>query len=518
MNIHKIFILFLLLVGVFSSCQEKEFRIPITLESFADMADVKYRVDADLLSESLRHVVLADTDRETPDIQARRHYLDGGQLVWVTRNGISSKADTLLTYLATVDSIGFSSEKFCYSSLSSDLQRARDLDFDSDKDSRNNINKVYARLEYRLTKAFLRYVEGMRFGFVNPYDAFNRLDVRDSSGVYTSYRSLYDVPTKRPDAKFVSEAFAVMAGNDKAVGTFLAASRPENPLYHVFYKRLHESLSTAERCLVLCNMERSRWRHGNYPQQHKKYVLVNVPSLYLVATDGDEHISMRIALGSLKTKTPLLTSKIKRMDFNPQWIIPKSIIKNSVRHNAGNTAYFDSHDYFIRQRSTGREVDPATVTGDMLMSSDYLVIQRGGEGNSLGRIIFRFDNDYSIYMHDTSNRNVFSHTNRCVSHGCIRVEKPYDLAVFMLADKDESMMKKIDYSMTVKYGRHRTDDDDVNSPINRRMMLRSLKVEPQVPVFITYYTLYPDTNGTLVRYDDIYGFDHVIYQRIQKYM
>ena len=311
MNIHKIFILFLLLVGVFSSCQEKEIRIPITLESFADMADVKYRVDADLLSESLRHVVLADTDRETPDIQARRHYLDGGQLVWITRNGISSKADTLLTYLATVDSIGFSSEKFCYSSLSSDLQRARDLDFDADKDSRNNINKVYARLEYRLTKAFLRYVEGMRFGFVNPYDAFNRLDVRDSSGVYTSYRSLYDVSTKRPDAKFVSEAFAVMAGNDEAVGTFLAASRPENPLYHVFYKRLHESLSAAERRLVLCNMERSRWRHGNYPQQHKKYVLVNVPSLYLIATDGDEHLSMRIALGSLKTKTPLLTSKIK---------------------------------------------------------------------------------------------------------------------------------------------------------------------------------------------------------------
>ena len=118
---------------------------------------------------------------------------------------------------------------------------------------------------------------------------------------------------KRPNtcAKFVSEAFAVMAGNDEAVGTFLAASRPENPLYNVFYKRLHESLSAAERRLVLCNMERSRWCHGNYPQQHKKYVLVNVPSLYLVATDGDEHLSMRIALGSLKTKTPLLTSKIK---------------------------------------------------------------------------------------------------------------------------------------------------------------------------------------------------------------
>ena len=89
MNIYKIFILFLLLVGVFSSCQEKKFRIPITLESFADMADVKYRVDADLLSESLRHVVLADTDRETPDIQTRRHYLNVdslyGSLVMASR-------------------------------------------------------------------------------------------------------------------------------------------------------------------------------------------------------------------------------------------------------------------------------------------------------------------------------------------------------------------------------------------------------------------------------------------------
>lgn len=518
MNIQKIIILFLLLASIFSSCQEKNKYIPITLESFADMADPAYHVDADLLSEGLRHEVMADTDRETPDIQARRHYLDGGPLVWVTLNGVSAKADTLLTYLATVDSIGFSIERFCYSSLRDDLKRARNLDFDPDKHSRNNINKVYARLEYRLTKAFLRYAEGMRFGFVNPYDAFNRLDVRDSSDTYRSYRSLYDVPTKRPDAKFVAEAFRVMSSDGAAVGAFLSASHPENPLYTQFYRRLRQPLSASERRRVLCNMERSRWRHGDYPQLHKKRVVVNIPSLHLVATDGDEHLTMRIGLGSLKTKTPLLTSRIKRMDFNPQWIIPKSIIKTSVRHNAGNTAYFESHDYFIRQRSTGKEVDPANVTADMLMSPDYLVIQRGGDGNSLGRIIFRFDNDYSIYLHDTSNRNVFSRNNRSVSHGCIRVEKPYDLAVFMLADKNEALMKKIEYSMTVKYGRHRTEDDDINNPINRRMMLRSLKVEPQVPVFITYYTLYPDTNGTLIGYDDIYGYDPVIYRRIQKYM
>lgn len=503
---------------VLCSCHEKKERVSVSLDSFAGMVDPAYRVDPDILSEDIHRVVMADSDRETADIHARRHYLDDGNLVWVTRNGVSSKADSLIARIANVDSIGFSRDKFCYSSILRDLRTARSLDFDPKEDSHNNINKVYARLEYNLTKAFLRYSEGMRFGFVNPTDVFNRLDVRDSDSVHVNYRSLYDVPTQRPDKKFVAAAFGAMSKDGTAVAAFLDDSQPENPLYNIFKRRLAEHLSAAERRLVLCNMERSRWRHGDYPQMHKKYVIVNIPSLHLDAVDGDDHMTMRIGLGSLETKTPLLTSRIKRMDFNPQWIIPKSIVKKSVRQHAGSRGYFESRDYFVQQRSTGKEVDPATVSGDMLMSPDYLVIQRGGEGNALGRIIFRFDNNFSIFMHDTSNRDVFARGDRSVSHGCIRVERPYDLAVFMLPDKDEALMEKMKYSMTVKYGRHRTDADDATDPINRKLLIRSQKVDPQVPLFITYYTLYPAANGSLVAYDDIYGFDPVIYNRIKNYL
>ena len=500
------------------SCREERRNVSVSLDSFADMADPAYRIDAGLLNENIRRTALADTDRETPDIHARRHYLGGGGLVWITRGGVSAKADSLLAYIATVDTMGFSREKFCYTALCGDLRRARSLGFEPGADSRNNINKVYARLEYRLTKAFLRYAEGMRFGFVNPYDAFNRLDIRDSDSVRVSYRALYDVPTRRPDRQFVADAFAAMSGDGAAVGSFLAASRPENPLYPVLARRLSQPLAAAERRRVLCNMERARWRHGDYPDRHSKYVVVNIPSLQLAAVDAGQRLVMRIGLGSLATKTPLLTSRVKRMDFNPQWIIPKSIIKKSVRQHAGSRSYFESRDYFVQQRSTGREVDPATVTPNMLMSQDYLVIQRGGEGNALGRIIFRFDNDFSIFMHDTSNRGVFARGDRSVSHGCIRVERPYDLAVFMLADRDERLMARMKYSMTVKYGRHRTGDDDLSNPIDRSMMVRSLAVKPEVPLFITYYTLYPGADGSLVAYDDIYGYDPVIYARIQKYM
>lgn len=517
MNILRLFFPLLLVACLFCSCDEKKVNLCVSLDSFADMADERFRVDEGLIADDIRRVALADSDRETADIHARRHYLGGGRLVWITRYGVSDKADSLVAAIATVDSFGFSPDRFCRSALVSDLRRARNLDFDARKDSRNNINRVYARLEYNLTKAFLRYCEGMRFGFVNPTDVFNRLDVRDSDSVRVSYRTLYDVPTTRPGKQFVAKAFGVMASDASTVAAFLKASQPENPLYRVFLKRLSMPLSAAERRRVLCNLERSRWRHGDYPQNHKKYVIVNIPSLHLDAVDGNSRMTMRIGLGSLETKTPLLTSRVKRMDFNPQWIIPKSIVKKSVRQHAGSRGYFESRDYFIQQRSTGKEVDPAAVTPDMLMSPDYLVIQRGGEGNALGRIIFRFDNDFSIFMHDTSNRSVFARGDRSVSHGCIRVERPYDLAVFMLADKDEQLMAKMKYSMTVKYGRHRTDDDDAANPIDRKMLIRSQAVDPQVPLFITYYTLYPDASGDLIAYDDIYSFDPVIYSRIQKY-
>ena len=110
-------------------------------------------------------------------------------MLWITRDGVSSNADTLLTFIQRVDSFGFSREKFYYSMLKEDLQRVRVLDFDSLESSRNTADKVFARLEYYLTKAFLRYTEGQRFGFMNPFQAFNRLDKRNDDTIHVSYQS-----------------------------------------------------------------------------------------------------------------------------------------------------------------------------------------------------------------------------------------------------------------------------------------------------------------------------------------
>lgn len=489
----------------------------VSLDAFAELRKPYLQIDEDKVSENIRRLAFADRPQMTADRHARTYYLEGGRPMWLSRKGADSRVDSVLKYVAKVDSFGFSREDFCYTTISRDLARVQKLDFDTLPDADNGINRVYARLEYSLTKAFLRYCEGQRFGFTNPYDLFNRLDVRDSDSVHVSYRSLYGVPTKLARSEFLDEAYGAIVSGCEKVGAFMQASYPENPLYPEFCKMLSRTLSAAERRRVFCNIERSRWCHGDYPQLHDKYVLVNVPTQQLEAVEKNDRITMRIALGSMETKTPLLTGRIKRIDFNPQWIIPKSIIKTSVRHHAGDVGYFERHSYFVRERKSGKIISPAFVTADMMMSHDYHVVQRGGKGNALGRIIFRFDNDYSIYLHDTSSPSVFANRNRIVSHGCIRVERPYDLAVFMLADKDERVMEKMKYTIAADLSNEGAETDE-RPVIDKSKLLHSLSVKPTVPLFITYYTLYPNADGVMTGYDDIYGFDPVIYAKIQNFI
>jgi murein L,D-transpeptidase YcbB/YkuD len=155
----------------------------------------------------------------------------------------------------------------------------------------------------------------------------------------------------------------------------------------------------------------------------------------------------------------------------------------------------------------------------MLESGEYLVIQEGGEGNALGRIIFRFDNALSIYLHDTSSRDVFALEDRGVSHGCVRVERPYDLALFVMGERGSKVAERIGYSIRADVsalGKPRdqlTDQQlEVLDTLRRDMLIGSVKVEPTVPVYILYYTLYPDKDGSIEEFRDVYGYDKVIAQ------
>ena len=513
------------LIGKFSSsvlffcvflvaCHEKgsiERPLP-TSETGSQLAEQSYRLDNSKIRKQLDLLARADRGSLVADSRTRRYYRDGGNLLWIDRFGVDKRADSLLAYLNTVEEMGFSKRVFVVGQIERDLQRIRTLDVDT---GIRDVNRVMARLEYNLTKAFLRYTAGQHFGFTNPKQIFNNLDIREQDSVRTTYRGLFDIPIKRPRKDFYSTALRKVY-ND-SVTIFLRESQPQNALYARLVKHFKgKNLSETDRVRLLCNIERSRWRQNDYPQNHRKYVLVNVPSYHLDAIEGDSVLTMRMACGTLDTKTPLLNSHIMRMDVNPQWIIPRSIIKKEVIGHAGNPDYFERHRYFILNRSSGRRVDPASVSAGMLLNPDYFVIQEGGEGNSLGRVVFRFNNNFSIFIHDTSSKWAFDRGSRSVSHGCIRVQKPFELAVFLLDKKDKTLIDKINYSMQADLSKPK-EGEEKRTRVDYRRLVNSVKVNPNVPLFITYYTLYPDVTGKMQTYADVYGYDKVLYQYLRDF-
>lgn len=464
----------------------------------------------------LKQFAAADTDSSYLDRFVKRYYLDGNRVLWLTRKGVRLGANSLANQISKVEDAGFGKEKFYASLIKKDLKSAKRIDLEHRTDS---ANRLLAHLEYYLTKSYIRYCIGMRFGFVRPSRILNRLDVDDSDTANVKYIRLFDIPIRQPKQRDYAEAMRKIAAD--SVKYYMIKSAPTSKLYAELKKKCREAMSFAERKRLLCNMERCRWRLLESPSDYEKYVIVNLPSQHLAAVDGENVISMRIGCGANKTKTPLLTSKITRLDFNPQWVLPSSIVKKSILQHIGDNAFFERNNYYVQERKTGSPVDIGKVTAEMLCSGDYRVIQRGGEGNALGRVIFRFDNNFSVFLHDTSSPSVFERGDRLVSHGCVRVERPFDLAVFMLADKDDETVDRIDHTMN-EWHSSPAGKNDENSGSDRaqrdtKRYIKSLKVSPPVPLFITYYTLYPDADNVLCAYKDIYGYDDAIYAQLKQF-
>jgi len=503
----NLLVLFLLGIGL-ASCQD---RVPstnrfVSLDDYKSFAKSDYSLNSQIIRELMDSLIRNDGGTTVADLHTKRYYRNNGGFIWIDRHGVDERADTLLGFLRTVGDMGFNPSRFYVSHIESDLERLRSLNLEKGS---NDANHVMARLEYRLTKSFLRYVAGQRFGFTNPTYVFNHLDSippnpYDTVKHSVKYHGLFDVKMEHADDHFYR--LALQTSKTNGLGLFLQEAQPHSAFYEQLKRQLKQGgLSKSMRAKILCNLERCRWRQHDDPTRRKKYVLVNIPSFRLFAIDRDDTLSMRIGCGATKTKTPLLNSYIKRMDLNPQWHVPRSILTKDMIRHAGSTGYFRSHNYFVLDKSTGEEVNPAHVSRAMLLSGQYGVVQRGGKGNALGRIIFRFDNNFSVYLHDTSSRGVFGLEDRGVSHGCVRVEKPFELAKFLLTDKDERLIEKIYYSMTA------------DSLSNRKMVVGSVKLTPQVPLSITYYTLYPMAGGRIAEYPDVYGYDGVIYQLLKKY-
>ena len=194
-----------------------------------------------------------------------------------------------------------------------------------------------------------------------------------------------------------------------------------------------------------------------------------------------------------------------------------SIIRGEVSGHAGDSAYFARHNYYVTNRS-GQRVDPGTLTRQQMASGQYAVRQRSGAGNSLGRLIFRFPNKFSVYLHDTNSRSAFNRDRRTISHGCVRVQHPFDMARFVLADADDWTLDKIRLSIDYKPETEQGKQYKRQHPGQIRLVSNA-PVDPQVPVHIEYYTQFPNPKtGEMETWGDPYSYDPLILKAIKPFM
>ena len=174
--------------------------------------------------------------------------------------------------------------------------------------------------------------------------------------------------------------------------------------------------------------------------------------------------------------------------------------------------------YSIIEKETGDTILPETLDANMLKSGNYRIVQKSGPGNSLGRLVFRFPNNQSIYLHDTSSPAFFKREKRAVSHGCVRIQKPFDFACYLLSSPDEWLLDKLRISIDIKPETERgkkfmKDNEEADEKTFR--LVRSIDVNPNIPVYLLYFTIFPNQDGVITKYNDVYGYDKIMWQYIK---
>ncbi len=234
------------------------------------------------------------------------------------------------------------------------------------------------------------------------------------------------------------------------------------------------------------NMERLRWMPRNMGERH---VMVNIAGFYLSAIEGGEHVlEMRIIVGRDYRSTPSFDSQLAQMVLNPYWNVPYSIaVKDLLPKQQHNSAYFASQGIKVFSKHDHSPINPDSINWNSIKGGfPYVLRQNPGKKNALGYIKFLFSNPFSIYLHDTPTKQLFQKDVRTFSSGCIRLEKPWELARFVLDGNNSgnNLTEKINSGETI-----------------------TINLPKRVPIYLTYLTAWVDDQDHVHFAEDVYGRD-----------
>jgi L,D-transpeptidase YcbB len=239
-------------------------------------------------------------------------------------------------------------------------------------------------------------------------------------------------------------------------------------------------------------LERWRWLPVDFSPLP---VAVNIPEFVVRVFNSDHRVAMRmnVIVGkAVRHETPVFGKDMKYIVFRPYWNVPFSITRSEIIPALQKDGGYLARKNFEITDQGGRIVTSGEVSADQLAqlrSGKLLVRQRPGPTNSLGLIKFIFPNENNVYLHSTPTQQLFSQSRRDFSHGCIRLEKPAELAAWLLRDQPKWTLDAVKAAMQ-------------SGPDNQQVNLT-----PAVPVVIIYLTAVVEEDGEVYFFDDIYGHD-----------
>ena len=245
---------------------------------------------------------------------------------------------------------------------------------------------------------------------------------------------------------------------------------------------------------IQLNLERCRW----LPQDlGRRYIMINIPSFELYVIEDDRVLmTMRVVVGKPDRQTPVFSRNMSYLVLNPRWRVPKEVlIQDILPKIQKDISYLTDRHFkaFHYVNGLSEEIDPTLInwTGVEEDAFPYRLQQEPGPMNPLGRVKFIFPNRFSVYLHDTPSRELFEKTDRSLSAGCIRVEKPIELAEYILREDPNWTREKIIQALE--------EDAEVH-----------IQLRESIPVHILYWTAWVTEDGTLHFRDDIYGRDELL--------
>lgn len=413
--------------------------------------------------------------RAGPAVQAfytHREYA----IYWITETGWNTRAEQALALLGRAADVGLDRNRYDWAML-------RTLP-DSLQASGGRRSDQLALSELRLTDALLRYATHLRAGYLLP-GSLTPAPPADSLTAADLAQRLHQL--------------LLLPDWEAALLRTQPASRGYRLLQTAWVRALHASAADSVRLMqdsvtgfrrVALNLERLRWA----APPDSEYAVVNIPAYRLqLIRNGQVVQTHRVVVGKPESPTPVLSSRIAVFVTAPEWRVPYSIaVGEFLPELQQDPGYLADHRYRLYDWR-GHQVNPWRVNWQNVTPGKfpYTIRQQAGSFNALGSVVFYFPNQQTVFLHDTPARNAFTRPARALSHGCVRVEKPFALAEYLLRREKRAKELPGMYQSVRSHQKQRFD------------LQRSLAI------YLRYYTCEAD-NGCIVFLPDIYQQDKAL--------